>query len=99
MQKVFGLAFTDTLFPGGTTLGGYTVSATEASDPTFSQVVKAAAGATSVTFDLEPGTYTITGQTVDPAGTALGPPVVISFVLAAPEQVTISLLTGISPPA
>lgn len=98
MQEVVTLTTTDTLFPGGTTFNGYTVSITEASDPTFSQVQKLPPGTLSATFDLQPGSYTATAQTVDASGAALGSPVSTAFTIAKPAQVTIPVVTGISAP-
>lgn len=84
-------------FPAGTAVDHVVVSVTDTSvSPTTTVSQNIAAGVTSVSFDLDAGSYSYTVAGVDAGGVVLGTPVTGSFSVTAPATVTLNLPSAAS---
>ena len=85
-------------FPAGTVLNAIIASLTETSvTPPVSTSQKVPPGTPSIVFtDVDPGTYTMTVNGVDPSGAVLGSPFTGTFTITAPTTVTLSLPASVT---
>ena len=89
MTAVMAIVYADVAnFPAGSVVANIVATVTGSAAP-VSQTVPP--GTSSISFDLPPDTYNFSVAGVDASNNIFGTPVTGSFVIAAPNTVTLSL--------